>query len=491
MLNDSIQRVLHLQAAFSADQTEEMVERNHIVKTQIPDRIKELLSTKPLMPGLSANGSGGIGNNAIVPWARVFDPAYSPSAQSGWYVVLLFAGDGSAVHMSLNLGVTKISTKEIDALQSAAREKLKSSGKDLTSNPGIVKEIDLSAGNNHLARLYERGNIAAFTYESGKVPAEASIIKDLTYLLSLLAVVQGEPENGELGVSTDAEDEIGRLQRATHWSAQRIGAVIESLFDESPQVVFAGPPGTGKTHVAQELAKYIVADGSSSEAEKNSRIRVVQFHPSYGYEDFVEGLRPVSNHKGQIEFQTVPGVLLELVSQINDDGKSRVLIVDEMNRANLPRVFGELMFLLEYRDRSVSLMLKEEFALPPNLFIIGTMNTADRSIKNIDIALRRRFDFFTLEPDVDILRAHYSTNGSNEMGEELFEGFLALNGEVIEDMADSGYAIGHSYFMQPLMDDSMLRSIWDRQLKPLIEDYFSDRPDICAQYTLEKFWPRV
>lgn len=491
MLNDSIQRVLELQKKFSADQTDEMVQRNQVVKTAIPDRIKELLRENPSFSGLSANGSGGIGNNAIVPWARVFDPAHSPSAQSGWYVVLLFAGDGSAVHMSLNLGVTKISTKEIASFQVAAREKLETSGTDLNSNPRIAKVIDLSAGNNQLARLYERGNLAAFTYEMDQIPAEQSIVSDLTYLLSLLVVVQDEGENGEPAVSNGLADEIERLQHATHWSAQQIGAVIESLFDDSPQVVFAGPPGTGKTYVAQELAKYIVADGSRSDSERNSRIRVVQFHPSYGYEDFVEGLRPVSNEKGQIEFRTVPGILLELVGQIHEDGKSRVLILDEMNRANLPRVFGELMFLLEYRNQSVSLMLREEFSLPSNLFIIGTMNTADRSIKNIDIALRRRFDFFTLEPDVEILRAHYSTNGSNEMGEELFEGFLALNREVTEDMADPGYAVGHSYFMQPEMDESMLRSIWDRQLKPLIDDYFSDRPDVAAQYSIEKFWPRV
>jgi hypothetical protein len=180
-----------------------------------------------------------------------------------------------------------------------------------------------------------------------------------------------------------------------------------------------------------------------------------------------------------------------MVSKINEDGKSRVLIIDEMNRANLPRVFGELMFLLEYREKSISLMLRDEFSLPVGLFIIGTMNTADRSIKNIDIALRRRFDFFVLDPDVEILRAFYSDRGVNEIGEALFEGFEALNREIIEDMGDSGYAVGHSYLMQPLIDGDMLRSIWDRQLKPLISDYFSDRPDTNVRYSFEAFWPSV
>lgn len=290
---------------------------------------------------------------------------------------------------------------------------------------------------------------------------------------------------------SEFHDELEALRRATYWGANRIGSVVESLFDESPQVIFAGPPGTGKTYVAQEIAKYIVHEDGQSESERDARVRLVQFHPSFGYEDFVEGLRPVAGKGGQIEFQTVPGVLLEVVSKINEDGKSRVLIIDEMNRANLPRVFGELMFLLEYREKSISLMLRDEFSLPAGLFIIGTMNTADRSIKNIDIALRRRFDFFVLDPDVEILRAFYSDRGVNEIGEALFEGFEALNREIIEDMGDAGYSVGHSYLMQPLIDGDMLRSIWDRQLKPLISDYFSDRPDTDVRYSFEAFWPSV
>ncbi len=491
MLNDSIQRVLELQDVFSADRTEAMLERNQLVKTLIPDRIRALLAESDLSNGLSANGSGGIGNNAIVPWARVFDPQHSPSAQSGWYVVFLFSADGSSVHLSLNLGVTKVSRSEIKILHEGAEKTLAEAGEDLSSKSQLTRQINLEAGANALAALYERGNLAAFTYDRGSVPDEPQIIDDLSYLLSLLKLVQeGRGGRSMLEVS-EFHDELEALRRATYWSANRIGSVVESLFDESPQVIFAGPPGTGKTYVAQEIAKYIVHEDGQSESERDARVRLVQFHPSYGYEDFVEGLRPVAGKGGQIEFQTVPGVLLDMVSKINEDGKSRVLIIDEMNRANLPRVFGELMFLLEYREKSISLMLRDEFSLPVGLFIIGTMNTADRSIKNIDIALRRRFDFFVLDPDVEILRAFYSDRGVNEIGEALFEGFEALNREIIEDMGDSGYAVGHSYLMQPLIDGDMLRSIWDRQLKPLISDYFSDRPDTNVRYSFEAFWPSV
>ena len=488
MLNESMQRVLELQDVFSADRTEAMLERNQLVKSSIPDRIRLLLAESDFSDRLSANGSGGIGNNAIVPWARVFDPKHSPSAQSGWYVVFLFSADGSSVNLSLNLGVTKISRSEIKILHEAAERTLADAGVELGSKSHLVREIDLQAGTNALAALYERGNLAAFTYDRGSIPNEPQILDDLSYLLSLLKLVQLGRSMTEV---TEFRDELETLRNAVYWGADRIGSVVESLFDESPQVIFAGPPGTGKTYVAQEIAKYIVHDDGQTEAERDARIRLVQFHPSYGYEDFVEGLRPVAGAGGQIEFHTVPGVLLDMVSKINEDGKSRVLIIDEMNRANLPRVFGELMFLLEYRDKSVSLMLRDQFSLPAGLFIIGTMNTADRSIKNIDIALRRRFDFFVLDPDVEILRAFFSDRGVNEIGEALYEGFEALNREIVEDMGDTGYAVSHSYLMHPRIDGDMLRSIWDRQLKPLLSDYFSDRPDTSVRYSFETFWPSV
>ncbi len=137
------------------------------------------------------------------------------------------------------------------------------------------------------------------------------------------------------------------------WSAQE---VIEALTDDSPQIILAGPPGTGKTWVAERIARYLTGDQPLAH-------RVVQFHPSYGYEEFVEGLRPVVEH-GAVDFRRVDGVVLDMVKQLKAENERAVLIIDEMNRANLPRVFGELLYLLEYRGKPINLLYSKDFELP-------------------------------------------------------------------------------------------------------------------------------
>src|SRR5262249_45715645 len=144
------------------------------------------------------------------------------------------------------------------------------------------------------------------------------------------------------------------------------------------QVIFYGPPGTGKTYVAQELAEYVTSAGGSWQ--------LVQFHPAYTYEDFFEGYRPKLDGQS-LGFELRWGPLRRIVKAAEDDPTHPyVLVVDEINRGNLPKIFGELYFLLEYRDRSVRLQYspEKEFELPQNLFVIGTMNTSDRSIALVD-----------------------------------------------------------------------------------------------------------
>lgn len=253
----------------------------------------------------------------------------------------------------------------------------------------------------------------------------------------------------------------------------------------SPQIVLAGPPGTSKTWVAEAIALYV--------SSERKRVQLVQFHSNYSYEAFVEGLRPTAK-AGGISFELQPGALLGLVSEMKSAGEIGAssplycLVIDEMNRANLPRVFGELMYLFEYREKSIRLQYSDNFALPQNLRFIGTMNTADRSIRSIDIALRRRFDVFELRPDAAVLRRYFEKNPPSSVP-NLIEGFEKLNRQ-LEDGLDRHHTIGHAFFMKPGLDHGMLRAIWDRKIYPLIEEYFFDQLDIAKrEYSFEQFWP--
>ena len=169
---------------------------------------------------------------------------------------------------------------------------------------------------------------------------------------------------------------------------------IETLLTEKKQVILQGPPGTGKTFVAQKLAAAL--------AGSKDRVTLVQFHPSYAYEDFVQGYRPTLLDNGQPGFQLTDGPLLRAAEQARQNPDvNHFLIIDEINRGSVAKVFGELYFLLEYRDEPANLQYSDEpFSLPPNLYIIGTMNTADRSIALVDLALCAvRFYFVEFHPD--------------------------------------------------------------------------------------------
>ena len=178
-----------------------------------------------------------------------------------------------------------------------------------------------------------------------------------------------------------------------------------------------------------------------------NRVTTVQLHPSYSYEQFMEGLKPVVRTGGGIEFDLVNGVVLRAAKA--EPKATRVIVMDEMNRANLPRVLGELMYLFEYREKDMSLQYSSSFALPRDLRFIGTMNTADRSIRSIDVALRRRFDVFECAPDPAILGSWYEQHENTVPG--LLDGFVAVNGS-LEREIDRHHTIGHTFFMEKKLD---------------------------------------
>lgn len=200
---------------------------------------------------------------------------------------------------------------------------------------------------------------------------------------ALLALLPEEESDGD--VREDREDTADTKKALTLVEVPSLPAVTYKLAGSlrmGQQIVLYGPPGTGKTYLVKKVAEYLVGDDPS-------RTQLVQFHPSYSYEDFFEGLLPSETASGQATFTVQPGPLRDMAADaIKEDsrGVPVVLIIDELNCANLAKVFGELYFLLEYRNDAVRLQYRptEAFRLPRNLFIIGTMNTADRSIAFVE-----------------------------------------------------------------------------------------------------------
>jgi 5-methylcytosine-specific restriction protein B len=256
-----------------------------------------------------------------------------------------------------------------------------------------------------------------------------------------------------------------RLLLPQEWLAETV-----ELLDEKRQVVFYGPPGTGKTWTAMRLATYLTQSGGE--------VLLVQFHPSYAYEDFVEGFRPQAGADGpSVQFELVPGPLRQLADLARADrAHPYILIIDEINRANLAKVFGELYFLLEYRDQSIALQYSPSttFTLPDNLFVIGTMNTADRSIALVDAAMRRRFYFIPFlpseEPIKGLLRRWLERRGLDETPADLIE-------ELNRRIDDPEAAIGPSYLMaQSAVTPAGLKRVWRHAILPLLAEQYYGHP---------------
>jgi 5-methylcytosine-specific restriction protein B len=269
--------------------------------------------------------------------------------------------------------------------------------------------------------------------------------------------------------ATDLLMDAGELQK------------IADLLWERKQLIFYGPPGTGKTYLAKTLARSLTEDGA---------VKLVQFHPSYTYEDFFEGFRPkaAEGGTGALTFELTPGPfrLFAEAAKANPT-TAYILIIDEINRANLAKVFGELYFLLEYRDEAISLQYspKEEFILPENLFVIGTMNTADRSIARVDTAMRRRFAFIELDPRIPpiqgLLSRWLASRGLPDEGALLLD---ALNSRLSE--ADPDAAIGPSYLMRASVHERHdgLDRVWEYEIMPLLADLFYGQRDLGERYGL-------
>ena len=246
---------------------------------------------------------------------------------------------------------------------------------------------------------------------------------------------------------------------------------LKKLITEKKNIILQGSAGVGKSYAAKRLAYSIIGE------KDNERVKMIQFHQSYSYEDFIMGYRP--NENG---FELKEGVFYKFCEDArNDEGNDYFLIIDEINRGNISKIFGELFMLIENDKRGEEYALElvykddEKFFVPENLYIIGLMNTADRSLAMLDYALRRRFAFYDMKPAFESEQfKEYQKNLKNSKFDNLIKKVEELNKVIKEDLGE-GFCIGHSYFCNlETVEIDKLSLIIEFELIPLLKEYWFD-----------------
>lgn len=452
-------------------------------------------------PTIKVKVSVGRGGWTKTPWIALLDNRETTTTQHGIYPVFLIAEDLSITHLTLNQGMTDLrnglgqkgAEQEMVRVAQAVRPMvadLAEAGFELDNN------IDLRSDTSR-AKNYEIGTIAHIALSSADLPDDSIVCRYISDLLAAydhLIKVKTKPADETEDLFQGAEKDPVELYSIEDAVAelfleeQDVARYLE-IWSEKKNLILQGAPGVGKSFIARLLAYALIG------YRDDRKVQAVQFHQSYSYEDFVQGYRP----NGGMGFERKDGAFYEFRARaMRDPGGKYVFIIDEINRGNLSKIFGELMLLIESDKRNPNWATRlayatdddSDFYVPENLYILGMMNTADRSLSLVDYALRRRFAFVAMEPlyGSPKFRAHLTAHGvPDDYVNRIVTRMGELNQAIRSDRTNlgPGFQIGHSFFTptkQVTDPEDWYRRVVETEIYPLLGEYWFDSPETADQW---------
>lgn len=448
----------------------------------------------------------GVGRGlwARVAWIGILNNKVTSDIKQACYAVALFNGSLSHVYIGLGVGVTWYETtarsnKVLDSHIVKLREALIERKSELSGETIWDSDLIDFETKGRLPNAYKRGTIFTRKFEISALPEDEEIIRYLNQVdeaaldvKNMLAELQNTENNEQDRTETyradniEVDDQIDTL----FWDEDTESRALYA-WGRKKNLILQGAPGVGKTFWSEKLAELVneadrshqgsLVIGLDAPPPKEAVFRC-QFHQSTSYEDFVQGYRPTSEGG----FELKDGIFMKAVKHAKQTGDLTVLIIDEINRGNISKIFGELLSLIEADKRSetwaTSLVYgSQPFWIPENFYILGMMNTADKSLAVVDYALRRRFAFIDVLPAFDspcfielLSRQGISTNLINKIAEEMG----SINSKISEaEQLGPGFVIGHSFFISAIEvsnESDWLKSIIEDELRPLLSEYFFD-----------------
>lgn len=341
----------------------------------------------------------------------------------------------------------------------------------------------------YLGKYSTSGEAGAYIWKLRNELSEALDLVDLSYVPLYSETEQSSTEDldSQIDIAKDAPPLNSKEVIETYSKEDFLDEVfmssedyetLVSLLHNNKNIILKGAPGVGKTFTAQRLAYAVMG------IKDKNRVEFIQFHQNYSYEDFIIGYKPQGDG-----FELKHGCFYKFCQKaMASPNEDFFFIIDEINRGNMSKIFGELLMLIEkdYRGKEITLAYNDmKFTVPENLYLIGMMNTADRSLAMIDYALRRRFSFFEMEPgyNSDGFR-RYQAGFNNETFDELIDKVRELNREITQDSSlGRGFCIGHSYLCNKVIfTDQWMREVVEYSILPMLEEYWFDKPEKSARW---------